>query len=135
VAIENGFQGEIQAINDENQALQDAQDAGDSGRSPAEIERRDSIATRAYGVVEDKDLVALDQMLETRISHLTEARERFFGGGTGEANSTFKQLSDDAAKSCETSHDSHCFEKTMNATCRPALSGAHADFAVQLADL
>jgi len=135
VGIENGFQAEIQSRMDEEQQVQEAQDTGDETRSPAEIVRRDSIAARAYQVLDQPDLAALAQMLHTRIDHMGEAREAFFGGGTGQAGSVFQRISDQAMATCQGSGDADCFENEMKAECRPELSGYHADFSVQLADL
>ncbi len=135
VGIQHGFQAEIQAQQDEQDAVQADQDAGDETRSRAEITRRDSIASLAYQVYGQADLAALDQMLETRIDHITEMREEFFGGGTGEVKSVFQRISDQAMAACQGSGDPHCFDDEMKAECRPELSGYHADFSVRLADL
>ncbi|HWI43777.1 MAG TPA: CARDB domain-containing protein [Nocardioides sp.] len=133
--IEQGFHAEIDARNQAEDELQAKLDADDEQRTRAEIDRRNGIMNLAYQSYLASDVVAQQDAFDELGDQLQTMREDFWGGGTGEAPYTHKQLIEDAAKACQGSKDPDCFDHEMNRTCRPALSGANAAYSVKLAAL
>ncbi|MCB8955478.1 MAG: hypothetical protein H6529_03260 [Nocardioides sp.] len=133
--VQDGLGDEVLAHVHEESALQQHLRDTDDARTDAEKDRRDSILRLVYQIHEDPDLRAAWQDINDEIDGLTEQREGFFGGGTGEAPYTYGTLADDAWDACDGSTDPHCWIKTMNATCRPALTSAHQEWRSRLQDL
>ncbi|WP_395659057.1 CARDB domain-containing protein [Nocardioides sp.] len=126
---------EVVAHVDEESALQQHLRDTDDARTDAEKDRRDSILRLVYQTHEDPDLRSAWSHIEDEVDGLTEQREGFFGGGTGEAPYTYGTLADDAWDTCDGSTDPNCWIKTMNATCRPKLTSAHQEWRLRLQDL
>lgn len=127
--------GEVVAHVHEESALQQHLRDTDDARTDAEKDRRDSFLMLVYRTHLDPDLQAAWQHIEDEVDGLTEQREGFFGGGTGEAPYTYGGLADDAWAACDGSPDPNCWIKTMNSTCRPALTTAHQEWRSRLQDL
>lgn len=118
---------ESQANSTEQSQLQAKLTAADQHITYAEQRRRDGIITLAYQFDTTNKKVLADQAkLHHVYDELTELREGFFGGGTGETKSKYEQLSDDAFAACEgPGHSPDCYDTTLRSTCVPALSATH----------
>ncbi|WP_395695825.1 CARDB domain-containing protein [Nocardioides sp.] len=134
-SIQHTISGEVTAHVAEETALQAHLRATDDARTDAEKERRDSILVAIYDVHEAPDLEATWRKAMDQVDAITEQREAFFGGGTGEAPYTYGTLADDAWDACAGSDDPHCWIKTMNQTCRPALTSAHQELVSRVSQL
>lgn len=134
--IAEGFQGEIMAHNDEQWALEDHLRETDEARSPAEIQRRNDILMLVYGVSSEPDVKALRQKIFDKLDVMTEHREEFWGGGTGEVDYVYRDLSLAATEACAGARDYEaCRIAEMNATCIPELNGYHSDWRAMLSEL
>lgn len=123
--IADAFQAEIQAnIAEANRLEQHLRDTDDA-RTRAERDRRDSILVLLYRTHLEGEVESAQDALYEEIDKLTEIKEEFWGGGTGEVPYTYGTLSEDAWAACEGSDVPNCFEIEINRTCRPALSSAH----------
>ncbi|HWJ82861.1 MAG TPA: CARDB domain-containing protein [Nocardioides sp.] len=131
--IQQGFQGEIQAHNDEENQIQQHLRATDDARTEAEIERRDGLLVMLYRSGQEGEIAAAQDAVFQVDDQLTELREGFWGGGTGEAPYTYGDLQEAAFAACAGSSDDNCFLKEMNRTCRPALTSAHDAYRTKLA--
>lgn len=123
--IADDFQAEIQAnIAEANRLEQHLRDTDDA-RTRAEKDRRDSILVLLYRTHLEGEVESAQDALYDEIDKLTEIKEEFWGGGTGEVPYTYGTLSEDAWAACEGSDVPNCFEIEINRTCRPALNSAH----------
>ncbi|WP_183099702.1 CARDB domain-containing protein [Nocardioides pelophilus] len=123
--IAEDFQAEIQAnIAEANRLEQHLRDTDDA-RTRAEKDRRDSILVLLYRTHLEGEVETAQDALYEEIDKLTEIKEEFWGGGTGEVPYTYGKLSEDAWAACEGSDVPNCFEIEINRTCRPALNSAH----------
>jgi len=135
VGIDEGISGEVQADSAERASLEQRLRDVEDLLTPAEVERRDDLVTLGHTVTDSADVDALwDRFTELK-DRLRERREGFFGGGTGEAPYTLRELSDDAFDACLGSPDDHCFENEMKRTCIPELSGVHSQWSVIIAEM
>lgn len=123
--ISDGFTAEIQAKIDKANRLEQHLRETDEARTRAEIDRRDSIFVLTYRTHLDPDVKSAQTALYETIDKLTEIKEEFWGGGTGELPYTYGELADDASAACQGSQVPNCWLKEMNRTCRPALNTAH----------
>jgi len=130
--IQDGFFGEIDAHNAEENALQQHLRDTDDARTRAEIDRRDSILSLVYLSHEEGEVESASAAYDQTLDDLTEMREAFFGGGTGEAPYTYNDLAEAAWAACEGSDDPDCWIKEMNSTCRPELTSAHIAYRTKL---
>ena len=129
-AIAEGFFAEIDADNSEEDEIRERLRAVDQVITPAERMRREDITTFAYlvGTNGDRADVLLDQVWDV-VDDITDLREGFFGGGTGEVEYTYGRLADEARDACVGAPDYEaCYWETINSTCRPELSGAHSQW-------
>lgn len=135
--IEKNFETEIEAMNDEQDRLSQSLDAGDGGRTLAEIQRRDSILDLVWNVTDEPAVTALQEAFWNKEKTITALRERFWGGGTGEVKPTILQLAEDALKACEAKNDGsdECYTSEMNKSCRPELSSAHSQWRGLMSEL
>jgi hypothetical protein len=129
-AIADGFFAEIDADNAEEDAIRERLRAVDQVSTPAEQMRRDDITLLAYLVGTNGDEAdRLQETLFDKIDVITEHREEFFGGGTGEVAYTYDTLATAARDACQGAKDySACVTMRMNETCRPALTAAHTQW-------
>ncbi len=129
-AIASGFLDEISADNAEYDAIQERLRAVDQVSTRAEQMRRDDITSLAYLVGTNGDTGdQLQDALFDKLDVITEHREKFFGGGTGEVQSTYGGLAEAANSACVGRPDYQpCWIKMMNDTCRPALTAAHTQW-------
>lgn len=127
--IADGFEGEIMANIDRTNALEAHLRETDELRTRAEIDRRNGIMVRLYRTHEDELVEALQQEIFDKLDLLTEHYEKFWGGGTGEVEYTYQQLSDAAFDACSPPQSPpNCYLIEMNRTCRPALTNAHTQW-------
>lgn len=124
--IQHRIGGEVTTHVGERSTLNARIRTADLERTSAEQDRRDSILVAIYKVHEAADLRAQWDQIGAQIDELTEQREGFFGGGTGESPYVYGELADKAWDACAGSTDPHCWIKQMNATCRPELTLEHA---------
>lgn len=132
--ISDGFQAEIQANIDEANRIEQHLRDTDEARTRAEIDRRDSIFVLVYRTHLDAEVEAAQDAFYEEIDKLTEIKEEFWGGGTGEVQSTYGRLNDEAWAACAGSNIPNCFEKEINSTCRPALVTAHGEWRSTIQD-
>lgn len=132
--ISDGFQAEIQANIDEANRIEQHLRDTDEARTRAEIDRRDSIFVLVYRTHLDAEVEAAQDAFYEEIDKLTEIKEEFWGGGTGEVQSTYGRLNDEAWAACAGSNIPNCFEIEINSTCRPALVTAHGEWRSTIQD-
>lgn len=136
VGIEQGFLEEIDANNAARAQQEDILRTVDAVSTEAEVNRRHSIMMLAYGAHADPHVEAIDDRVDELLEDLTLHREEFWGGGTGEAPYRYAEFMDHAGAACEGAEDyTACFDREMNAQCRPALVGAHSQWRVMISEL
>jgi tetratricopeptide (TPR) repeat protein len=126
--IARGFEAEIQANIDETGALEQHLRDTDGARTPAEIDRRDSIFVLLYRTHLEADIENAHNALDDKIDELVLHGEEFWGGGTGEQPYIYNGLVEDASAVCAGSDVPNCFEIEINRTCRPELARAHNEW-------
>ncbi|WP_183094736.1 CARDB domain-containing protein [Nocardioides stalactiti] len=125
--IANGFQAEIQANIDEANRLEQHLRDTDDARTRAEIDRRNDILVLLYRTHLEGDVEDAQQALYDEINKLTEIKEEFWGGGTGEVEYTYGRFLEEASDACAGSEEDYdtCFTREINTRCRPALNQQH----------
>ncbi|WP_244930060.1 CARDB domain-containing protein [Nocardioides sp. W7] len=128
VAMIDGYQAildhnftEIDDHNARANALDVLLDAADATSTEAERERRHDLISLSYTAT-SPEIEALENQVDRILDDLTEQKEAFWGGGTGEAPYTYGEIQDDAFAACD---DTPCYTKYMNDHCRPALRSEH----------
>lgn len=128
VAMIDGYQAildhnfsEIDDHNARADALDVLLDAADEASTEAERERRHDLISLSY-TARSPEIDALEDQIDRIHEDLTEQKEAFWGGGTGEAPYTYGDILDDAIAACD---DTPCFKQYMNDHCRPALRSEH----------
>ncbi|MFA6298940.1 MAG: CARDB domain-containing protein [Nocardioides sp.] len=122
--IQAGFAAELDAIQAEEQQLQDHLRATDELRTDAEIHLRDGIISLVHGAGKHSSVEALQDVMDERYADLLALREEFWGGGTGEVPYTYGTLLETAFAACS-GQGSGCVDREMRTTCGPELVGAH----------